>query len=407
MRRITFMLIGICFAIEALAQDVPGFDLENTKVKNYLNSTTYSYLSATVINDYAVDVTEEDERPNPVTINLESPAGENTIIIVTNSIDENEVYMLDVETGSLIVKVYNTKPQQEYIYQVITNEEIVASGSFATEGNMRMLYIPTMHNLRDLGGWTTTDGTGMSQYGLIYRGCEMRYGTHNVADDDALETLKSLGIRAEVDLRRLAELNPSGEEPEQSAFGPDASYFYTNISDGTSILTDYGEELKQAFEFVVECLRNQQPVLIHCVFGADRTGTLCGMIQGCIGLPADALYKDYELSAFSPYVGIRIKRDLNWRLLNGIGYRTGYDLKKYMRNYLTNTMGISQSDIDDLTSIMLGTYDFNTATSVRELKPLHVGSDVIYGIDGRKREVMENGLNIIRDANGKVRKVMY
>ena len=72
--------------------------------------------------------------------------------------------------------------------------------------------LPTLPNLRDLGGWPTTDGSQVRS-GVLYRSTDL-----SRLDDADRQTLTDLGLRSIYDLRTLADYERShrGRAPFQT-----------------------------------------------------------------------------------------------------------------------------------------------------------------------------------------------
>ena len=122
-----------------------------------------------------------------------------------------------------------------------------------------------------------------------------------------------------------------------------------------------GDKVRQCFEFVVKCMREDKPVFFHCSIGSDRTGTMAILLLGALGVPEPDVCKDYELSYFAPEA---------WSMTNGVCNRTRTNKSRYLDaiNYLLKfgkgnfrdhvesyllSIGVAQKDIDDFRSMML------------------------------------------------------
>ena len=65
---------------------------------------------------------------------------------------------------------------------------------------------------------------------------------------------------------------------------------------------DYLEYSKPVFCGMLKLLLSHEenlPVLIHCVYGKDRTGLLVALILDCIGVEREAIAMDYASSEVS------------------------------------------------------------------------------------------------------------
>ena len=171
-------------------------------------------------------------------------------------------------------------------------------------------------NLRDIGGYPTTDGR-VVRTGCLYRSDEL----HALTDAD-LEVVGALGIRVIFDLRNAAErsarpnrlpldvellerTSPSPnvprttEEQISSAELPDADdeLFAVVYID---LLDRLAPELRTILERAVDA--PARPLLFHCAAGKDRTGIAAAVLLGVLGVTDDVILDDYELTStyFTP-----------------------------------------------------------------------------------------------------------
>ena len=158
-------------------------------------------------------------------------------------------------------------------------------------------------NIRDLGGYATTDGQTV-RWQTLYRAD----GLHRVPPS-AAPGLGALGWRTVLDLRTTAEVDDgafraAGIEvihlpilrrtwgiPEQLDVDPVAF-----------LSTHYVEMLDQgadaiAAAFTVLASTSRLPAVFHCSAGKDRTGVLAALVLSSIGVPDDTIAADYHLSA--------------------------------------------------------------------------------------------------------------
>lgn len=150
----------------------------------------------------------------------------------------------------------------------------------------RMLKLDGGWNVRDCGGWAC-DG-GKVKYGLLFRGARLENAT---ADDLAL--LASLGIKLDLDIRDTPNASGSTRIPGAS---------YRNIP----LTRDYGTMIQNETANAVavcvaamESVVDGKPVYIHCASGADRTGTICGMLEAVLGMSERDIDRDFELTCFA------------------------------------------------------------------------------------------------------------
>lgn len=174
--------------------------------------------------------------------------------------------------------------------------------------------LKTIHNFRDFGDKTTTDGKHVKR-GLLYRS-----GTLSNASKKDMAHLIELGIKTIVDLRTVKEHE---KQPDRIPKNTNIEYIHIPIkvkkhNESGRIIQlfsllfgefrnlDYHEILKEANrEFVTDfCQQFAQvihltakpeklPILLHCTGGKDRTGFASSLILHALGVSHDLVTADY------------------------------------------------------------------------------------------------------------------
>lgn len=243
--------------------------------------------------------------------------------------------------------IYNLIPNRKY--------EIKSGGmeyKFWTIGKLRMLRLQGLNNVRDLGGWETPKGH--LRYGCIIRGPELKTtlpandaqaAYHNATDDDIFALRQDVGIRAELDLRSSTEINAP-----YSALGMDIKYL-NHPSCSPNPITQPSTTWLQPLQFILSCLSQQMPVYVHCRWGADRTGLLCMLIEGVLGVSESDLAKDYELTSFSG--NTRYRTDERFRKsIEYIKTLPGESLQDKFQQYWL-ACGATLQEIEQLATLMI------------------------------------------------------
>ena len=206
-------------------------------------------------------------------------------------------------------------------------------------------------NVRDLGGWPTERGETV-QYGKLFRGTELNGTKFTINDADSTKLHDELGIRAELDLRKHGEAQAITASP----LGSDVAYLRVvnepYYVDGARIaFANYRND----FNFILQHLRSGEPTYFHCIWGADRTGTLAFLLEGMLGLSEDNLYQEYELTQLSNPEGELRTRTLLATLMAYVKTFDGQTLQQQFLNYWHQRAGIPLADLNDFCQIMLGT----------------------------------------------------
>jgi len=149
-------------------------------------------------------------------------------------------------------------------------------------------------NLRDVGGLPA--GPRSTRFGVLFR-------SGNLARLDAAGTaaLGDLGVRRIIDLRADDEVAHAPSRIDGLAIqvqrvplflGSVGSFF----ADDLTLDEMYARILEDSAAAVVSVIRGilvDQPVLVHCTVGKDRTGVTVGLALAAAGVDADAVVADY------------------------------------------------------------------------------------------------------------------
>lgn len=161
-------------------------------------------------------------------------------------------------------------------------------------------------NFRDIGGYEATDGR------VVRSGGVFRSGMLGNATDDDLATLGALGLLTVVDLRTQTEIDmfgmdriPDGasvasfsmpiagadpimEEAMRSGRFP----VLPNLTDvNRSYIADDASQIGAVLELL--SYRENQPAVVHCLGGKDRTGVVIALLLTILGVPWATVRADY------------------------------------------------------------------------------------------------------------------
>ncbi len=169
---------------------------------------------------------------------------------------------------------------------------------------VRDLGLASDPNLRDVGGYRTTDGQWV-RMGVVYRSQALALSPADLA------TIDKLGLTADYDLRTTEEIAAS---PDVVPAG--ATYTNLNVMADISLaptLTSaasaeaYMEDIEQDFvtnptaqaafgTLLTDIANSNGAVLYHCTAGKDRTGWATAVLLTLLGVPRATVVQDYLLS---------------------------------------------------------------------------------------------------------------
>ena len=252
------------------------------------------------------------------------------------------------------------KPEEGKKSGPIVRSEIVP---FATEDRApRWIEIEgRVANIRDFGGWRTTDGRRVRQ-GLAFRGQGLNdnsvtgetQGRNRLTVEDVKYFTRTLGIKTDLDLRSKGETVDLAESP----LGPGVRFIKRSSPAYRGIFNGDGKKT-MAENVRVFCDPANYPIYFHCIGGADRTGSLAYVMLAVLGVPQHDIETDWE-STFYPNIpdDAHEKEPDFWcleaHLTNGL-LKYGEPGDSWQRRaelYLLDC-GITQAEIKQLRSILL------------------------------------------------------
>jgi protein-tyrosine phosphatase len=171
----------------------------------------------------------------------------------------------------------------------------------------RHIPLTSIQNLRDLGGYTTTDGR-TTRWRRFVR-CA---GMAALSEADRQKML-DYGIKAVVDLRSKRDIENS---PNPFANLSDVAYHHHDlwgdrVSDFKSSKSSLTQEEKMADLYRLGFVRCEGIIgeimgtladegdhasVFHCGAGKDRTGMIAALLLGIAGVPHDTIAEDYGLT---------------------------------------------------------------------------------------------------------------
>lgn len=227
-----------------------------------------------------------DDHSQPASVRFTWESDDDTALFVLSQ-SPDTANPVCTQMGGNCAVAYNLKIGTVYYWRV-GNSEI---RSFTTENlPPRMLSVDGITNVRDLGGWKTSDGHSVRQ-GLLFRGSEMDLRM-NISDNGIRTVRDTLGIKTELDLRYPDEVRNRTE----SVLGPDIGYTWISIH-AYSELFRLRREIHRIFTLL--CEETSYPLYFHCYGGADRTGMLALLILSVLGVSKEDIRLDYEMTTCS------------------------------------------------------------------------------------------------------------
>ena len=188
-------------------------------------------------------------------------------------------------------------------------------------------------NVRDLGGYPTSDGRTVRWKTLL------RADNVGGLPAESQAALVEYGVRTVIDLQRESELEGS---PHVFAASPLVTYYHQPMvgdetpegmaasSEMASAWLQRMDELEgPARKTATYCMRldtrrpqigktlsilatpGTLPALFHCAAGKDRAGIMAALVLGIAGVPNDTIAEDYALSSYYRWRASLAERDVH------------------------------------------------------------------------------------------------
>jgi protein-tyrosine phosphatase len=166
-------------------------------------------------------------------------------------------------------------------------------------------------NFRDLGGHRA--GEMRLRRGLLYRSAM----THEIAPSGLRRLAKEYGLRTVIDLRSDEEIQTYGVAPFTTA---GIAYYHHSVTSRAAsppeIVARYQQQMRDGtFDWTASYLRmvenggaafraiftvlaapEAMPAVFHCIAGRDRTGVAAALLLGSLGVSAEDIAHDYNLT---------------------------------------------------------------------------------------------------------------
>ena len=340
-------------------------NLENTVQYRQMNATAAEFITD-------VDYTENGDDYSITKVTPYYSA------VTSYSKEEPDGLKIKVPANTTLTVAQGDKTRSEAVSgaSTIYNIEPLKAGTFSfagktykivAEGGVRMIYTPSVWNVRDLGGWACTGGR--VKYGKIFRGGH--FGS--ITDTDKATIVNWIGIAVDIDLRNNGETGGITASP----LGGSVEYFHQSLDFYANAVSTSAASARTVavLKKVMSCVATNKPCYFHCMSGADRTGTIAYLLLSLLGVSQSDKDKEYELTAFSDEADGKRFRSSNYNVTNGNGW---YPLIKYFRDNYTGendnekvvawavANGITNAEINAFRAAMISGYAGEVAVPPQE-----------------------------------------
>ena len=301
--------------------DIPDNDMRNLQQYKYVSDAdVYSYKSYATGGDFSA--------PRGMKLKYDDVADASKYYI---QVAESEAGLATATVRESTAKYYyfqNAKLATKYYYRAATSEAGLASAAVknitSTDIAPRVVYVPDVLNFRDIGGWESSlvKGAKINQ-GLYFRCAQLdaaQGSTTSKLDTTGkgMAALKELGIKCDIDMRDQRNQPSNGNGPSKanaadwpvtfvsaavpSGSEPDRWEGSNGTWMGTSC--NIAEQYVKIFNAIANC--DNEPCMLHCTYGADRTGIVTFFLESLLGMSQEDMTRDYLWTQFTQGRSVKI-----------------------------------------------------------------------------------------------------
>ena len=297
----------------AKTPDVDPSTITSVPDNDMRNLQQYKFLNETDLTKYKTYANGSDlSAPEGIKLRFEDVETASKYYV---QVAESEAALNSATVREATEKVYkfqNAKLGTKYYYRAATSEAALASATIkditTTDVAPRVISVPNVLNFRDIGGWNSSlVANGKIKQGLYYRCAQLNQSGSSSTKSEldsagkGLAALQELGIKVDIDMRdsynvpskspadsigmELVKASvPSGSEPVRWEGG---TYSGTNIAN----------QYVTIFNALANC--DTKPALLHCTYGADRTGIVTFFLEALLGMSEEDMTRDYVWTQFT------------------------------------------------------------------------------------------------------------
>ena len=354
--------------------------------------------------EWRARIVREDIASSPVPLRLEWKDGEGPYS-VTIELGGNTVF--ETNTVATSVDVYNLEIAREYAWTVRSGGECVRGKFRTSDLPPRIIYLPDVRNIRDMGGWTGLGGRKIRQ-GMVYRSGGLNFNAHTYYNcEETLAFYKAgvleerfgeIGRKVKMQIERdkgefrfdpkapflrrsiIKEMHKGKERLTAEGLGiakdvlklksdidlrgSDECWGMTGSPAGDGVkwwhypihpysrIADAGVKKNIAKVFEVFLEEKNYPIDFHCIGGADRAGSIAFILGAVLGMCDNDLDKDWDFTCFSyesQYFGHKNRFDRLRAVFNSYpGDTTRDKVEAYLKE-----LGFTDADFGKLREILL------------------------------------------------------
>lgn len=274
----------------------------------FYNGISYNLTNPLIVNDYTKNIKFRDSSKK-IKFSFDCKLSGTRIVILSLDKEFKNIVLKKCTSKNLIF-IDSLEVNKKYYWKVCCLDEASPTFSFFVSDYPRVIPLGYLTNVRDIGGRVTKSGKVVKQ-GLLFRGPELTKAFYedgyqhkhnkNLTTKNVQKLRMLLGKGIDLDLRGDVECNYMSESPlngknykvDYIRLKESGAYSEFFVLDKQSLYDD----IKQTFEIISNA--DKKHVYLHCAAGADRTGTICFMLEAILGMSYCDLICDYNYTSFS------------------------------------------------------------------------------------------------------------
>ena len=349
--------------------DIPDNDMRNLQQYKYVvEKDVYKYKTYATGGDFSA--------PRGMKLRYEELTGSGPFYFQVATTEAGLATAEVRQSSSNVLTFHNAYLDTKYYYRAANSEAGLASAAVknitSTAQAPRVVYVPDVLNFRDIGGWSTSlvDGAKVNQ-GLYFRCAQLDAATGSTksclsSDGKGHAALKELGIKCDIDMRDSYNQPNSGRGPSKtttddwpitfvSAAVPSSSE-PVRWEGGTYSGTNIAEQYVKIFDALANC--DNEPVMLHCTYGADRTGIVTFFLEALLGMELEDMIKDYLWTQFTQGRSVKILESEGAEYPQWVSKTMaleGSNLAEKMKNHLMS-FGIAEEKLEHIREIFIPGY---------------------------------------------------
>ena len=275
------------------------------------------------------------------------------------------------EATEKVYKFQNAYLATKYYYRAATSEEGLTNAAVksitTTSQAPRVVYVPNVLNFRDIGGWNSSlVPGGKIKQGMYFRCAQLDAGrggnTTSKLDTAGLgkAAIKELGIKVDIDMRDDYNF-PSNRVSAANSDDWPVAFVAADVASGTeSKRWEGGDGIAAKYKIIFDTLAHcdTDPVMLHCTYGADRTGITTFFLEALLGMSKEDMTRDYLWTQFTQGRNVKIKESEGAEFPQWIKKTEaceGETFAEKMENHLIS-FGIEKSTLEHIREIFVPGY---------------------------------------------------